>query len=980
VSSRYLHKKYEMNQHLPHSSSKGHMKKTITLLCALCAVTISPAQNWIQLTVPTTEDIRSSSFISDNEGWIGTDNTGQAIIYHTSDSGTTWNTINVTGAFGGTSYLCFTSPLKGYVVVNTVALKTMDGGITWDPLQLPGIPYYAPYFLNEDTGFISGDEVVYKTTDGGTTWNTYSAATLYHMHFLTDNIGVGSEYDGDIYTTEDGGENWNYYYDGGLWEYYYSACYTQNNLLAYCGYISGGNNWSIIEGDVTYYESEEIGELYDIHFFDGDFGYVAGAGGNVIYSSDGGIYWNVVNLSSLFGMPKFNLYRVDGVNSVYLFGEDGRAFRKNAACSVTTGFNYQVNGTSVQFTDTSINANSWLWDFDDGNTSTLQHPVHTYAAVGNYTVCLTSSYTSCGDDTTCHTITICEPNSSAAIAGTLDDSFDDDGIVTVDYTSAITDYANSIAIQPDGKVISGGQLAGTLARFNPDGSPDTTFGGDGQVTIPIIGIKTRLASDGKIITGGNLDFLPAVTRFNTDGSIDSTFGVNGISSFNIVGDNSQQSLQSMVIQPDDKIVVTGHSSNDKLKIARLNPDGGLDSTFDGDGIRALTEFDGKIYLHYGGDVTLQPDGKIVIVSQGTSNSTGFGIIRLNAQGSIDSTFSDDGYRNIGITSGSSSSEVANCVLIQPDGKILAGGMGGTISETDRTFSMVRLNTNGTNDSSFGTNGIMSFQVDNMSSIGRAAALQTDGKIIMAGYTFKTAGNIKKQCLARLTAVGTLDPAFGNDGMLTTQLYCSPTAAYSVALFDSKIYTGGEIRVNNAYNADVFLARYFAGCSNVITNFTFSASGPDVIFTDNSQFATNWLWDFGDGTIDTSQSPMHTFISPGTYEICLIAGNTCGDDTLCQTVTIIATGIAEQQGGILFLEVSPNPFSNYAAIRFSLENKQSVKLELCDLQGRKIQTIAEGDFEAGDHSLDVSSGGLSKGMYLLRLRTSYSIADRKFIIQ
>jgi photosystem II stability/assembly factor-like uncharacterized protein len=119
-------------------------------------------------------------------------------------------------------------------------------GISWIRLPCRAIPYYAPYFLNTDTGFISGDEVVYKTTDGGDTWNSYSAATLHHIHFLTENIGCGSEYEGGIYTTEDGGQTWNYYYDGGLWEYFLFCCYTQNNLLVYCGYINGqDHNWGL---------------------------------------------------------------------------------------------------------------------------------------------------------------------------------------------------------------------------------------------------------------------------------------------------------------------------------------------------------------------------------------------------------------------------------------------------------------------------------------------------------------------------------------------------------------------------------------------------------------------------------------------------------------------------------------------------------------------------------------------------------------
>jgi uncharacterized delta-60 repeat protein len=350
----------------------------------------------------------------------------------------------------------------------------------------------------------------------------------------------------------------------------------------------------------------------------------------------------------------------------------------------------------------------------------------------------------------------------------------------------------------------------------------------------------------------------------------------------MIGDSSLQHLQSMTIQQDGKIVITGYRSGPHLKVARFNADGTLDASFDGDGIAPLMEFEDMVYSYNGGDLAMQTDGKIIIVTQGytATGTSGFAIIRLNADGSIDSSFSNDGYRNIHITTGSNDADVANSVVIQQDGKILVGGMGGTELSTGWNFAMVRLNINGSTDGSFGTNGIVSFQINNIGSWCKAAALQPDGRIIMAGYTFKTPGNWKQQCLARLTTDGVIDSSFGTNGTVVTQLNCSPTAAYSVELFDSKIYTGGEIKLNNTSNADFFLARYFTGCTAVITDFSFSASGPDVTFTDNSQFATSWLWDFGDGALDSSPSPVHTFASPGIYNVCLVAGNDCSADTFC----------------------------------------------------------------------------------------------------
>ncbi|HUM47250.1 MAG TPA: YCF48-related protein, partial [Chitinophagales bacterium] len=250
------------------------MKKTFTLLFVICSATICAAQNWIQLTVPTTADIKSSSFISDHEGWIGTDNSGQAYIHHTADSGTTWNAIAVTGGSGGTSYVCFVSSSVGYVVVNTMAFKTVDGGNTWDPLTIPGVPYYTPYFFNTDTGFINGDGEVYKTTDGGGTWSIHEAGAFARIHFLNDNIGCASENEGDIYITVDGGVTWIYYQTGELIDHIYSAWYKQNGQLVYCGHLgSGPFSIANLEGTSEKYVNEDFETLYDVRFFGNDYGY-----------------------------------------------------------------------------------------------------------------------------------------------------------------------------------------------------------------------------------------------------------------------------------------------------------------------------------------------------------------------------------------------------------------------------------------------------------------------------------------------------------------------------------------------------------------------------------------------------------------------------------------------------------------------------------------------------------------------------------
>ena len=172
------------------------MKPLLLIITCLSIAFSSTAQIWQQLNLPTTKDIVSSSFVSDDEGWIGFENAAASTtLYHTSDGGNSWAPVSVNGAGSGTSYVCFVSALEGYVVIAGEAFKTIDGGLSWSQFLLPAIPYNEPYFLNEDTGFISGQYAVFKTVDGGITWTScFMEPTdnkpLYKISFQNDSIGA----------------------------------------------------------------------------------------------------------------------------------------------------------------------------------------------------------------------------------------------------------------------------------------------------------------------------------------------------------------------------------------------------------------------------------------------------------------------------------------------------------------------------------------------------------------------------------------------------------------------------------------------------------------------------------------------------------------------------------------------------------------------------------------------------------------------
>lgn len=269
--------------------------------------------------------------------------------------------------------------------------------------------------------------------------------------------------------------------------------------------------------------------------------------------------------------------------------------------------------------------------------------------------------------------------------GNLDPTFDADGRVTTPFGFGFSsDGATAVALQPDGKIVAAG-IAGVLdldfalARYNPNGSLDTTFDTDGKVTTDFgsnndgIG-AIALQPDGRIVAvgtarvGSGLNF--ALARYNKDGSLDPTFGTNGMvtTDFGFGGDGAK----AVALQPDGKILVAGFATPirgqlEHFALARYNPDGSLDTAFDIDGMvtTAFSSSDDSASA-----VVLQPDGKIVAVGGARFGGLyDFALARYNADGSLDTTFDTDGMVT---TAFSSSHDQASAVVLQADGKIVAG--------------------------------------------------------------------------------------------------------------------------------------------------------------------------------------------------------------------------------------------------------------------------------------------------------------------
>jgi len=342
--------------------------------------------------------------------------------------------------------------------------------------------------------------------------------------------------------------------------------------------------------------------------------------------------------------------------------------------------------------------------------------------------------------------------------GTLDTTFHGDGKLTTNFGPF--DEANHVALQSDGKIVVVGNTCATgytncdlaMVRYNPNGSLDTTFSGDGKVVVDFGGDDNSvnalaIQADGRIVVvgamhnGSNYDF--AVHRFLSNGTPDTTFSVDGMVNTGF-GSGKNDVAFDLAIK-SGKIMVAGHTcsssnTNCDFALARFNSNGTLDTTFSNDG-KVTTNFVGD---DFGRAVAIQGNGKIVVAGRPSFlNNCRFLLARYNTNGSLDTTFSGDGKVITNFPPGSSCG--ARGMKIQSDGKIVVVGWTG--SEGDHDLALARYRGNGSLDNTFNLDGRLATNFGGDDS-GFAIAFQTDGRIIVAGVTDAGAGGDDDFALAR----------------------------------------------------------------------------------------------------------------------------------------------------------------------------------------------------------------------------------------
>lgn len=391
--------------------------------------------------------------------------------------------------------------------------------------------------------------------------------------------------------------------------------------------------------------------------------------------------------------------------------------------------------------------------------------------------------------------------------GDLDMSFANNGIKLFNSANDIDDLAYTVGLQSSGKIVVAG-ISGSdmsIIRYNINGALDTTFGIDGQTLIPIGNTVKDLIilPNGKILLTGSTSLDKFVLiRLEVDGLLDSSFGEGGILTTSISNTNTDQS-NAMVTQADGKILLAGNSIGN-ITTVRYNIDGTLDNTFGNEGIVITSN---NTEYEHATSIALQEDGRY-FVSGGFSTDDGWDalLIKYNSDGSIDNSFGTMGSIIISDIIPGNDNNFVSEIAIQSNGKVLVTGRSSDGFNSE--MFLLRYNADGTLDASFDNDGVLLFDLGEEYDSGNTVIVQPDEKILVAG---KSDSNI---IILRINLDGTLDSAFGDNGIVISTVSSSTASANDMILdTDGNIVLVGHASTPVSYS--FVTARYFSGLLNNI---------------------------------------------------------------------------------------------------------------------------------------------------------------------
>lgn len=407
-------------------------------------------------------------------------------------------------------------------------------------------------------------------------------------------------------------------------------------------------------------------------------------------------------------------------------------------------------------------------------------------------------------------------------AGCMDLTFGNAGFVSATVNNGVASgWATDIAVQSDGKIVVTAESANVenpevwdsyVLRFDQNGVLDPSFGSGGIVRFRFSAANhewlnaVAIQPDGKILVAGKGDNITTVVRLNSNGSFDPSFGAGGKTNFTLV--NRKWAVPySLLVQNDGRIVLGLNSDNKSFGFVRLTSNGAFDTTFNGTGKLVISGGKGNATAALI-DLAIQPDGKYVasgMLPSSNGGSSQFGLMRVNANGTLDTSFGSGGKV---VTNFGGTWSAGRNVAVLPDGKIIVGGdwlQGGTSG--NQAYVFVRYLSNGQIDNSFGMSGKAIFNSPNFRRM-LGMAVQADGKIVGSGWDRSPSVSDANILIMRIDSNGTLDPTFGNSAVTITDYLGRNDQGNAMAVqADGKFVVAGGLDLGSGSPWKIGLVRY-----------------------------------------------------------------------------------------------------------------------------------------------------------------------------
>ncbi len=504
----------------------------------------------------------------------------------------------------------------------------------------------------------------------------------------------------------------------------------------------------------------------------------------------------------------------------------------------------------------------------------------------------------------------------------------------------------------------------TNTLFSQNVVLDTTFGTNGitlnpvsQTNESILGLEFQ--SDGKIICitsfNNQNNSNISLTKYSSEGILDTSFGSNGYVYTSL---NSDFPINSFKVQNDDKIIVSGRNTENgnQISIVRYNFDGTIDTTFGNNGFsQGFSNFSDST-------IDIQADLKIILAgSYSGFEGRDFGIIRLNNDGTLDETFGISGKvnYNLGIpTNNTFSDDVVYSVKALSDNKIIISGYTYLNEINGNDFAMIKLNTDGSLDTSFNNSGKL---IDDYGGSEYFVCLTIDSENNIYVGGLSSFNSLTSVAFGKYSLDGVLVTNFGNQGKVITSSNTGNYMSISdiVVGQDGSIVCAGSDYNPNSLTSDMLLLKYTLN-GNLDT--TFDSDGIFIKDYNNLSDNLSALKIKSDGKI----------LCGGNINLGTQSGTDSG------LVQFSITNLSTSQYSKSQFYVSPNPFVNFINLNFSSIKSLELNIELFDINGRKIHNLLKNkQFTSGNNQLKIDlPESLANGLYYLIIKNGQNTTTLK----